>query len=894
MDNTRIRSVLDYGDEHALRLALKSASADDEAAHFSCVPNTSKTLRTEIMPISCEELPCSDESTFTTDQQSVSSVTLDAVDWRMEDLGDEFEQPMEAELQRLLALKSYSFLFENDSCSRALDETLCRITNMASAVFDCRIAVISLIDLGRTVVINATDAYPEEAKVMRRTDSLCGYSILDKSGLFVVNDMRLDERFKSHPFVACEDGLTFYAGAALASPEGYNLGALAIADRKPKSDGLSAEQQVVLRDLARLTVDAFVQHKRLLDQKHQLKVASSQIASASHDLTTPLSALHLSLSLLQGDQSFQDSLSPQHREYLNTVASCADAMGDVCESLRLRGNHSVEAMPVPTELNSRLTESEETEDASECDLWGGRQVCDTMEFVDTLRKGLPALPAQGPVAVSVDPSAPARFTARKYELFRLVYGILHQACERTDRGSICLTISMPQPASLTDRLELLFEVSVSRFTDVPVEPQDIREDQAQDGTQASADGSPWFVQWQPHGDAFQKEVDDLDGRYGSSPSAEANRATFWVAVPVLIPPPSSSSVSEKRRLVELEQSTAKLRVSGPSIEPSLQAYSVDAKRSRLASAGIIGEFGAPSAASQSKAKRALVIDDSLVVRKVIATALSRLGFDVQQAVDGMEGLRKLQAMRFDLVLCDFLMPVMDGLDCVREYRDWEQKHRPHYRQYIVGMSAHASSQDIDRCLSLGMDDYRSKPVNLRALECLKQKTQGLTRCQSSDSTVGARCSSPSALSYMNATLHDNTKVCLIASADEDSQQKIRDTASAYGWSCILAKNGADALRLLKRRNWGAAIFDSELVDGPGLLCVSQFREWESKNRIHRQHNVFLLTDLSEAPGKLTFVQVPEGVNGAMHRPPYKEDLEDVFQSFQGRSQTFNATDIVTW
>jgi CheY-like chemotaxis protein len=892
MDSARIRSVLDYGDEHALRLALKTVSADEEAAP-PC-HSSSRRLMRESIGIGCEALPCSDESTFTTDQHSASSVTLDAVDWRMDDVGDEFDQTLETELRRLLVLKSYSFLFENDSCSRALDETLCRITSMASAVFDCSIAVISLIDLGRTVVINATDAYPEEAKVLRRTESICGYSILDKSGLFVVNDMRLDDRLKSHPFVACEDGLTFYAGAALASPEGYNLGALSIADKKPKPDGLSAEQQVVLRDLARLTVDAFVQHKRLLDLRHQLKVASSQIASASHDLTTPLSALHLSLSLLQGDQSFQDSLSPQHREYLNTVASCADAMGEVCESLRLRGQHAVDPMLVPVELHTTLTESDDTEDSSECDLWGGRQVCDTLEFVDNLRKGLAALPAQGPVAVSVDPSVPARFTAKKYELFRLVYGLLQQACERTDRGSICLTISMPQSTSPTDRLELLFEVKVSRFTDLPVESQDMHDEQEHDGIQASVDGSPCLAQWQPHGEAFQKEVEVLDGRFGSYPLAKSNRATCWVAVPVLIPPSSSSAVAEKRRLVELEQSTAKLRVSGPSIDGSLHSSSSDAKRSRLASDVIIGDLGGPQTSGTTKAKRALVIDDSLVVRKVIATALSRLGFDVHQAVDGMEGLRKLQAMRFDLVLCDFLMPVMDGLDCVREYREWEQKHRPHYRQYIVGMSAHASSQDIDRCLNLGMDDYRSKPVNLRALECLKQKTQGMKRCQSSDSTIGARCSSPSALSYMNATLNDNTKVCLVASADEESQRQIRDTASAYGWTCIVAKNGADALRLLKRRNWGAALFDSELVDGPGLLCVSQFREWESKNRIHRQHNVFLLTDLSKAPGKLTFVQVPEGVNGAMHRPPYKEDLEDVFQSFQGRRQTFNATDIVTW
>ena len=80
--------------------------------------------------------------------------------------------------------------------------------------------------------------------------------------------------------------------------------------------------------------------------------------------------------------------------------------------------------------------------------------------------------------------------------------------------------------------------------------------------------------------------------------------------------------------------------------------------------------------NKTRIRRALVIDDSVVIRKSLSRALSKLGFDVATAVNGLEGLKDLQSNVYDVVFCDFLMPVMDGLDCVQQYRDWEAIHRP--------------------------------------------------------------------------------------------------------------------------------------------------------------------------------------------------------------------------
>ncbi|EEC49925.1 predicted protein, partial [Phaeodactylum tricornutum CCAP 1055/1] len=114
-------------------------------------------------------------------------------------------------------------------------------------------------------------------------------------------------------------------------------------------------------------------------------------------------------------------------------------------------------------------------------------------------------------------------------------------------------------------------------------------------------------------------------------------------------------------------------------------------------------------------RQALVIEDSLVVRKSLAQAFERLGFVVTQAVDGLEGLNALKETIFDVTLCDFLMPVMDGMDCVKQYRDWERENRPWFRQLIIGISAHANANDSGQGIKVGMDQFWPKPVSIKKL-----------------------------------------------------------------------------------------------------------------------------------------------------------------------------------
>jgi signal transduction histidine kinase/CheY-like chemotaxis protein/HPt (histidine-containing phosphotransfer) domain-containing protein len=104
--------------------------------------------------------------------------------------------------------------------------------------------------------------------------------------------------------------------------------------------------------------------------------------------------------------------------------------------------------------------------------------------------------------------------------------------------------------------------------------------------------------------------------------------------------------------------------------------------------------------------RLLLVEDNLVNQKVVLAILRKKGFRIDVANDGREALAKLESDRYDLVLMDVQMPVLDGLEATRIIR-----RNPRWDALpIVAMTAHAMNGDRERCLQSGMNAYISKPV----------------------------------------------------------------------------------------------------------------------------------------------------------------------------------------
>jgi two-component system chemotaxis response regulator CheY len=104
--------------------------------------------------------------------------------------------------------------------------------------------------------------------------------------------------------------------------------------------------------------------------------------------------------------------------------------------------------------------------------------------------------------------------------------------------------------------------------------------------------------------------------------------------------------------------------------------------------------------------RALVIDDAKVMRMILRKILTSMGFDVSEASDGREGLAKLrQSPEIDLVLIDFYMPDMDGIEFVGTVRS----DRTYDAVRLLMVTSEDAPARIEMALQAGADDYLRKP-----------------------------------------------------------------------------------------------------------------------------------------------------------------------------------------
>jgi CheY-like chemotaxis protein/HPt (histidine-containing phosphotransfer) domain-containing protein len=219
------------------------------------------------------------------------------------------------------------------------------------------------------------------------------------------------------------------------------------------------------------------------------------------------------------------------------------------------------------------------------------------------------------------------------------------------------------------------------------------------------------------------------------------------------------------------------------------------------------QLPSPALPSESEEKlgdrlplRIIVAEDNAVNQKVAVNILSKLGYRVDLAGNGLEVLEALQRQPYDVVLMDVQMPEMDGLTATRQICE---RRSPAERPRIIAMTANAMQSDRDACLQAGMDDYISKPIRLQAL------ISALTKCSPRSNVTETRTEvaleSPAIAEETSETADESPMVP--EEGSETSEIKLEEVLDAQTLQDLLDMVGDDVEGMV-------AIVDCYLEDTP--------------------------------------------------------------------------------
>lgn len=230
------------------------------------------------------------------------------------------------EEQRLAAVRSYHLL------DTLPEKDFDNITAVTAIICDVPISLVTLLDADRNFL---KSHYGLPFNESPRNTSFCGHAILDESNVFIVEDARIDPRFKDNPLVKDLKAI-FYAGVRLINSDGYPLGTLCVFDTKPRV--LSKAQKKALIAMAYQVVNLFEAKKRnreLLAIQIELKEKNEKLktfaGTVSHDMKMPLANMIITSDVLR--RKYGHLLDDQGKVYLDYIKQSSFTLSEYITGL---------------------------------------------------------------------------------------------------------------------------------------------------------------------------------------------------------------------------------------------------------------------------------------------------------------------------------------------------------------------------------------------------------------------------------------------------------------------------------------------------------------------------------------------------------------------------------
>jgi len=237
--------------------------------------------------------------------------------------------------------------------------------------------------------------------------------------------------------------------------------------------------------------------------------------------------------------------------------------------------------------------------------------------------------------------------------------------------------------------------------------------------------------------------------------------------------------------------------------------------------------------------RILVIEDNLTNLRLMQYLLDAFGHVVVSATDGVLGLEALSREPFDVVLCDVLMPEMDGFEFARRYKSDPRNHAP-----LVAVTALAMVGDRERLLAAGFDGYISKPVDPETFV-------------------------PQLEPFLNFAPAAAPATPLVLAIDDHQVNidLVRSWLEPFGYRIVEAHSVQDGLAKAKSTMPDAILCDLHMLDGDGFQMLRAVRSSTELRKVP----FFILTSTSWGTSdRLRSLQL--GATAFLVRPIEPEEL----------------------
>lgn len=298
----------------------------------------------------------------------------------------------------------------------------------------------------------------------------------------------------------------------------------------------------------------------------------------------------------------------------------------------------------------------------------------------------------------VDGVVPNRLHGAVVRLRQVLLNLVANAVKFTSRGSVTITVS--NVVGYPDGLCLRFEV---QDTGIGIEQVDVA-NLFQPFRQVDASTSRKYGGTGLGLSISKRLVTLMSGHIGVT-SAPHQGSTFWFEVPMQAVEPVADALAAN----PADSADPSDAWAGPVGAPG------EATASAPASAAHVPAAPATAAQAGVGVLNLLLAEDNAINMALAKALLGRMGHRVTAVVNGQEAVDLLVQQRFDAVLMDCQMPVLDGFDATRRIRSGEAGVlQPAIR--IIAMTANAMVGDKERCEACGMDDYVAKPINIGLLK----------------------------------------------------------------------------------------------------------------------------------------------------------------------------------